>query len=399
MTPTLASHAGHCAIPLKPFHARKGHYKSRNGCEACKRRKKKCDELPHGCSGCLRAAIPCHYHDASKSLSTGRKKSVHSPSKVVNNRGVLGFSSDESKLLHHFHTQTLSTLGSSSVQEVIAGCLPAVLEFDYLKHAVFALAASHLVFLSDRHDQSVNHYLDKTLLSFRQTLSSPISAFQVDAVLTSCVLLNSIVFSTGSRRSSKSWLFNGTANLQWLNLQSGLRAIMFDIRHLLRESSWAAVYSKDAECIRGRTGASFDGESLGFERIPEKFEDLFRMKQNCSSWDNAYDSPLRSLVPLLTSDPSSNSLTQLMAVMHRFKPEFLQLIQSRDPRALLLLAHWLGLMCQVDLWWVSSRSRSECFACCKYLDLVGDDSIRGLLSFPAQCCGYELDSGTSNAWQ
>ena len=386
------SQASQCSLPRKPFHARKGHLKSRTGCEACKRRKKKCDELPHGCSGCLRSGIPCHYGSARKGVhQVVQEKTLHLPSAVITCHGLPGFGSSEFELLRHFHSQTLPTLGSSSVQEVIVGCLAAALEFDYLKYAIFGLAASHLGFLSDRPDLSVHRYLDRTLLSFRQMLSSPITSAQVDAVLTSCVLLNSIVFSACNQTPSESWLFDGTADLQWLKLQSGLRAIMFDTRHLLRESSWAAVYTKDAEFIRGRTGASFDAESPDSEGVPEKFMNVFGVKQSSSSCSNAYESPLRSLVPLLTSDPLSHSLTQLMAVMHRFKPEFHQLIQSRDPRALLLLAHWLGLMCKVDLWWVSGRSRSECFACCKYLDASGDDTIRGLLTFPAQCCGYQMN--------
>lgn len=165
------------------------------------------------------------------------------------------------------------------MQEVIAGCIAAALEFDYLKYALFSLAASHLVFLSDRPDLSVHRYLDRTLLSFRQTLSSQITSAQVDAVLTSCVLLNSIVFSACDQSHSESWLFDGTADLQWLKLQSGLRAIMFDIKHLLK-SSWAAVYTKDAEFIRGRTGASFDAESPGSESIPENFMNVFGVKQS-----------------------------------------------------------------------------------------------------------------------
>ena len=391
MLSTPASQPGQYALPSKPFHARKGHYKSRTGCEACKRRKKKCDELPHGCSGCLRSGIPCHYENTRKGVhQVVQRKTLHLPSTVVTYHGLPGFGPGEFELLRHFHAQTLRTLGSSSVQEVIAGCIAAALEFDYLKYAILSLAASHLVFLSDRPDLRVHRHLDRTLLSFRQTLSSPITSAQVDAVLTSCVLLNSIVFSACDQRPSESWLFNGTADLQWLKIQSGLRAIMFDIRHLLRQSSWAAMYTKDAESIRGRTGASFDAEPPGSESIPEDFMNVFDVKQSSNSCSTAYDSPLRSLIPLLTSDSSSNSLTQLMTVMHRFKPEFHQLIQSRDPRALLLLAYWLGLMCKVDLWWVSGRARSECFACCKYLDASGDDTIRGLLSFPAQCCGYQM---------
>lgn len=386
------SYAGHRALPTKIFHPRKSHFKSRTGCEACRRRKKKCDETKPGCSNCSNQGIICHYNSAKLSR-VGQKNSLPSPSTTITYHGLPGLESDEIELLHHFQSQTIGTLGSLSVQEVITGCLTATLEFDFLKHAVFALAASHSMFLLERHDLSMNHHLDRALHTFRQRLSFPVTATQVDAVLTCCVLLNTIAFSNGRHRPPGSWLFTGSVDLQWLTIQNGLRSILCNARHLLKESSWVIMYTKDANFLGGKRRVSFDDDYLGSEAIPEDLEKLFGIKHDSSSCNNAYYSTLRSLVPLLADYPEGNSLTLLMAVAHRFKPRFYQLILSRDLRALLLLAYWLGLMCNVHLWWVSSRARSECFACCKYLYVSGDDIIRGLLSFPAKCCDYQLGQG------
>ena len=375
---------------IKPFHPRKSHLKSRGGCDACKRRKKKCDELIPTCSGCSKLKVLCHYDDARLSR-VGRKNAIQPPaSTVVTHHGLPTLKPDEIELLHHFQSQTLGTIGSLSVQEVVTGCLAAAFEFDFLRYTIFALAASHLMFLSEHHNMSREHHLQRALHTFRQRLSSPISAAHVDAVLTSCVLLDTVAFSKDSHEPSDSWLFTDSSNLQWLTVQMGIRTIMSNIRHLLMESSWTAVYKKDAAYLCGKTSASFDDDYLGSENIPENLEYYFTIKSRPSFCNNPYYSILRSLLPLLVKNSLDNSLTHLMAVAHRFIPEFYRSIKSKDLRALLLLAYWLGLMCNVHLWWISSRATSECYACCRYIEMRGDDIICGLLSFPARCCGYNL---------
>ncbi|KAL8921053.1 MAG: hypothetical protein Q9208_005944 [Pyrenodesmia sp. 3 TL-2023] len=285
----------------------------------------------------------------------------------------------------------MATAGSSIVQEVVASCLPAALELVFLKHTICSLAASHRVSLSGCEDRTSTYHLAKSLHAFRQRLSAPIAAAQVDAVLTSCVLLNMIAFSNGHHTPHNSWLFADTPELQWLTMQAGLRSIMPNVRHLLGQSSWATVYAKDAHEFRGVFHASFDEDILGLQDVPENLKYFFRLEPDSSSIDNAYYATLHALVPLLTLAPESKSLTQLMTVVHRFTPRFYQLLRMKDLRALLLLAYWLGLMCEVQLWWASARARSECFACCRYLDMNGNDTVRDLLSFPAKRCGYEIE--------
>ncbi|KAL8957426.1 MAG: hypothetical protein Q9193_005297 [Seirophora villosa] len=388
LTPTNGG--GNRTLSNKPFHPRKSHGKSRKGCDACKQRKKKCDESASGCSGCLDRGVVCHYSSARNPSQDGQQKPSPLLSAIVSYNGLHGLESDETELFHHFSTQTLATLGSLSVQEVIASCLAAALDLDFLKHAMCSLSASHMMYLSARQDLSSRFHLDKALHAFRQRLSSPVTATQVDAVLTSCVLLNMIAFSNGDHRPQKSWLSTGTADLEWLTVQVGLRSIMSDIRHILNESSWATVYTKGAHEFRGTFRAKFDEAILGFQDVPEDLKNIFGIEQDSNPMNNVYYTTLQALVPLLTTNHTTKSLTQLMTVVHRFTPQFYRRLLDRDVRALLLLAYWLGLMCEVHLWWISSRAKSECFACCRYLDMNGNDTIRGLLPFPAQLCGYRI---------
>ena len=302
-------------------------------------------------------------------------------------RNLPGFTSDEIGILQNFHTHTLSTLGTTSVQTVIRCSLAATVDYDYLKHAVLALAASHIQFLTCRQNSVMPYHINKALSTFRQRLSLPITQDDVDAVMTSCVLLNMIVFANTHHTNPESQATNDTLDFQWLDLQMGLRAIMSTVQHLLQYSSWIQVYENDAKGFRGKIRPPFDKYDLEVEELPENLTQLYK-DQNSSCYEDPYHSVLQSLAPLLNADTSQASLTQLIAVGHRFKADFYTLLHTNDLRALLLLAYWLGLMCKVDLWWVSERAQSECFKCCNYLYVNGGMTIHRLLPFPAQCCGY-----------
>lgn len=388
LTPTNGT--GYSVLSAKPFHSRKGHSKSRKGCDACKRRKKKCDEVLPGCTSCEKSGITCNYSNVRTVSRPSQQKLASPPGINIAMNSLPGLEPDERELLHHFNCQTLATVGSSIVQEVVAGCLPAALEIGFMKHAICSFAASHKVSLSEYQDGTSSYHLGKSLLAFRQRLSAPITATQVDAVLTSCVLLNMIAFFNGDHTPQNSWLFADEADFQWLTMQAGIRSIVPNIRHLLGESSWATVYATDAHQFHGIFRASFDDDIFGFENVPDNLKRFFSIEPNTCSAENAYYTTLHALLPLLTLDAGSKSLTQLMTVVHRLTPGFYQLLRTKDVRALLLLAYWLGLMCEVHLWWVLNRARSECFACCRYLDMNSNDTVRDLLLFPAKRCGYKI---------
>lgn len=165
---------------------------------------------------------------------------------------------------------------------------------------------------------------------------------------------------------------------------------MLDIRGLLEGTLWATVYKKEYGCFQGDGRAPFDDDWIVPPNIPEDVKTLYNINDDSTLRQNPYYLVLRSLVPLLILETVNTSLTRLMTVVHRFKPEFYKLLRCKDLRALLLLAQWLGLMCKVNVWWISSRARSECVACCKYLDASGGETIRRLLSLPAACCGYQM---------
>lgn len=106
--------------------------------------------------------------------------------------------------------------------------------------------------------------------------------------------------------------------------------------------------------------------------------------------NNPYLAPLRLLSPLCQTKCTIENLTSYFIFSSRFPDEFEALLRGKDPRALLLLAFWYGLIGVHDGWWTVKRAKIECTAICMLLEKDPDPRIRRLLSFPAHACGYEL---------
>ncbi|KMP03350.1 hypothetical protein CIHG_02714 [Coccidioides immitis H538.4] len=98
------------------------------------------------------------------------------------------------------------------------------------------------------------------------------------------------------------------------------------------------------------------------EDIPPAFRDLCGIGQTSDSSNNPYYLPLPTLFVLMRLEPSAANLSKLVIFVGQMLTGYRSLIQKKDPRALLILAYWFGLMCSVDQWWIQDRVRSECRA-------------------------------------
>lgn len=131
---------------MKGVRQRKTHSKSRNGCDQCKRRHHKCNEVRPICSNCERLKTPC-------SLATTPSPSVLSPASQVAgamSHNLLGYERGQTtqssnlldlELMHHGITCTAKAFGNEEEDPA-----KSVLQFSYhyLLHASLALSALHL---------------------------------------------------------------------------------------------------------------------------------------------------------------------------------------------------------------------------------------------------------------
>lgn len=386
----------------KPYHSRKAHNKSRGGCDACKKRRKKCDQSQPRCGLCLSHNSPCHYASSEKGSLTPRTPPTQPlPLTISHKNGLPNSNPSELELLTHFHHHTLPTLGSSTVQKAILGYIPTAFTHTYLHHAILTLSAAHLsTLLPTPHHTFTKHqyqHASSAFSTFRSQLALPFTASHFDTIILTCILLNVTTFSSSTRYpSSESWLFSSPSRPgesgQWLSVQGGLRSLLFQGRAFLASSPWARVMEQEAGTFPPENSNAFAHSQNLPPSVPSSFPTLFSISSSSTNENNTYYAPFGMLIYLLSIPSSEIRLTQWIAFINRLGPEFLQLLKCRDERALLILAYWLALMCEVNIWWVENRVRSECSACCRWLDVSGSEGLREFLAYPARCCGYVLGS-------
>lgn len=96
---------------------RKGHKKSRLGCNSCKRRKVKCDETQPKCAGCRRLGIICGY-DQAKHYGASAEEELTSIALVPSLRPTSpSLNMDDLRFFSHFlfYAYPFSPIGGKAV--------------------------------------------------------------------------------------------------------------------------------------------------------------------------------------------------------------------------------------------------------------------------------------------
>lgn len=112
--PASANRARRKPIP------KKGHTKSRRGCQACKRRKVKCQENLPECTNCRRLGLSCVYNPAGTQLALALTASP-SPSTAFRTAPA-SFSMADLRYFHHFLVTAFPPLpmGGDAVWQAVA---------------------------------------------------------------------------------------------------------------------------------------------------------------------------------------------------------------------------------------------------------------------------------------
>ncbi|KAL3465065.1 hypothetical protein BJX64DRAFT_297802 [Aspergillus heterothallicus] len=154
---------------------RKTHKKSRYGCDTCRRRRVKCDELGPPCTNCILRQLPnCTYSRIlpASLLANARRRASHDASRIpspsssprpcssLNPNGI-----DELELMHHFATETYATLCvSTSESRTWQVLVPRLaLKHRYLMHGILSLAALHIAAVRDPPGETARPYVDAGL--------------------------------------------------------------------------------------------------------------------------------------------------------------------------------------------------------------------------------------------
>lgn len=263
----------------------------------------------------------------------------------------------------------------------------------HLMYTVLGVGMMHLNRMSPTKERTFAESLfwQHAIQKYQEALFMPVRKDSVDGLLSTCMLMGSMTVCPERFVPTDSWvLTKRPKDLNWLCLQSGLRLILSLTAPYLPGSIWAAAFNEvskeecqlhDQRTQQGRVGLDPD------------LADVCEIDNSTTERNSLYYAPLRTLTTLMGLEKNSRNSALCASFMGRSECSFLTLLKARDPPALIILAHWMGLMCLLSQWqpWVEGRIRAECVAICMFLEQSADSRMRRLLRFPAGSCGYGLD--------
>src|SRR5436853_7768071 len=118
-------------------------------------------------------------------------------------------------------------------------------------HAVLAACATSTRRLSpggEYYTPMENYHWQQAIRLYKGELTTPIGAHNMDALMSTCMLISFISFSAEEYKPTDSWLFSSDPTaLSWLTAQSGLRCILGFTAPYLEQSIWYRVFMEADE--------------------------------------------------------------------------------------------------------------------------------------------------------
>ncbi|EEP77927.1 predicted protein [Uncinocarpus reesii 1704] len=273
-----------------------------------------------------------------------------------------------------------------SMRIVVAGdMIQLALKTPHLMHAVFGIAST-FSFHEKSHKVAEAYHWHNAIKLYKKEIEGPIGFHNMDALMSTCMLMGILSFSEPKYDPLDSWVFTSKpTDLNWLLVQSGLRYLIESTIPWLPQSIWWKFFMESDD--RDKT---FDDHRPGRVGLDPELADLCEIGSTTTEDDNPYLWPLRLITPLLSLPMVREHFSKFNSFMGRLEPDYVQLLHQKDPRACLIMAIWMGKMCEQTAWFIYPRMQAECTALCMFLENSEDPRILKQLERPASACGYTL---------
>ncbi|KAF2239819.1 hypothetical protein EV356DRAFT_511137 [Viridothelium virens] len=330
------------------------HHKVRTGCETCKRRRVKCDEVRPACSNCSLVGRKCIYHHVLPSYP------VFSPADYLD-RSTIRFSTRDMELLHHWTSATAFTIGGTDDLRVMMRDKLPIEGFakPYLLHLILAVSSLHLAYLKPNentvYSTLARHHYSAALPLFRANLQF-MDETNCHALYGSSQLLAKYALACEKRpqRLLLSPILDSSAQTDWLMLIRGAYSIRDSHSQILRRGPMSCTAS---DCWNG---VSDNVESP----YKENLERVTSLINGSYSKYYATSSPMRLMeIGLLLRKLSSQQPSQ------EYPWIFFALLAQRRADAVFIFAHFciiLEKMNDDSVWYMRNWSRTlfdECLRC------------------------------------
>src|SRR5712664_2029816 len=171
---------------------------------------------------------------------------------------------------------------------------------------------------------------------YSKEIGSGVGKHNMDALFSTSMLIGVLSFSVDEFNPANSWVFSDAPDgLHWLSLQSGLRYLIEQTNPWLYQSIWFDCFKKSYD-----ENVDFHDERPGRVDLHTGLADLCEIDDTTTVESNPYHWPLRMLSNMLHLERSPKNFPKFVHFMGRLLPDYLELLQRKDPRALLILGWW-----------------------------------------------------------
>ncbi|KAK9326114.1 hypothetical protein V1517DRAFT_312762 [Lipomyces orientalis] len=380
--------------------SRRKHTKSRLGCLQCKKRKVKCDEKVPRCGSCSKHEMACNYIGSSVNrlilarnqqcldvlgpsfseltdgyaspasfyeqspISTSDGESVLAPSFTTVSMHMLNKLTDLSsqvtsdhythdlELMHHYSTQTYRTLSEiPDFQEIWKTVIPKeALAHRFLMHGILALSALHLSRISSEKGQNRMVYIElatehqSLALSLFRTELNRITPSNCNALFAFSSILSILTFAS-SQCAGIDQRMTPIEEILWV---FGLLRGVYQILHAAWDYIQMGQLGPVVRGLRADGGDTVADEALAaldyLDQVNKVNRDL-DVKEACST-------AIRKLRDCFQQFNAKCQSVRIAMAWPIFIPHaYVTLLKSREPMALVILAHYCVILRWVDWSW------------------------------------------------
>lgn len=253
-------------------------------------------------------------------------------------------------------------------------------------HAVLTFTLMHDRYLSAtpyaKQSTTEAFHLYQGAALFNSKLSKPIQPSERGALWATAALFGTITFChIEAKTPEEAWPLKppSSSDLEWLRMSDGKKEIWKITQPLTADGVFQALAPAN---MNDSLPTSSTVPEL--DALPSEFIELYSLEATSTPSHNPYHAAASALAQALKIDCHYSTIMNFLSFISHMHPDYKQLLERKDPRALLLLACWYGKVCQSRHWWIWRRAALEGQAICIYLEKYHrhETDIQKLLPFP-----------------
>ncbi|KAH7411366.1 hypothetical protein BKA64DRAFT_570189 [Cadophora sp. MPI-SDFR-AT-0126] len=387
------------------------HKKSRMGCQQCRARRIKCNEVHPVCGSCARHKVTCVWGRQGKASQSKKTKpktyeirpKIHSnqQTEIIEGNEPLESSQrrfTELKLLHHYMAYTSTSLtfpGEHRQQHAWEIEIPHLaFRHNSLLYSIYTLSALHMAKLEPNnpsHIATYQKYLGLTLRTHRDEVSK-LNRSNADAACITSSCLRICTFALLQERPltpyspPTEWLQMSSTTGRGLNVEAW-KYIADDPSSIMRSMirSTPGMKPGPGGVLREESNVSHPSNRSDLLHLLRRTPNDILTEPWNARIEEAYESTLSYIgsiqLAIAAQESPASIFRRLVLFPTMVQSEFVFVVKEQRPRALVVLAHFFAFLADFrGIWWIGETGMREV----RGIEGVVGEEWRSLMVWPVQ---------------